>query len=120
MGARSVTPMLEIRREMIDATTFLMPDPRWRFVDAAGHEHRRVGNALPTLRYVIDEWWADADGEEHSDGHYECLECDEHVTPGVKSGDAVQVPGVTRFYLDGVEITREQAQQIVSDWRGRA
>lgn len=77
---------VDVTRDLLDVTSLMPePDPAWRMNDAAGHRHyyRSPRNPYPSLRYVIDAWGMDEDGERFvRDAHMECRICGEHVRPG--------------------------------------
>jgi len=81
------------------------PDPAWQFVDAAGHKHSWVASGddfeLPTLEWVSIPG-LDDEGFEFDAGHYECKECRETISPGLRVPDPAYVAGlgtVTGFML---------------------
>lgn len=66
--------------EYIDVTSLDEPDPLWRYVDPAGHEHAYdTQGKIPTVCCVVDDEGSD---EYPSRGHYECLRCGARVSPG--------------------------------------
>lgn len=87
------------------------PDPRWRFTDAAGHEHYYDegswgDDAYPTLRALYDKdhecYLCRGDDYEPFLG-YECRECGEAVTPGMITGPhSVVIAGQQHAWLDNV------------------
>lgn len=84
-----------------------VPDPEWRHVDPAGHEHRWVDGATPSLVVVLDQsWWCRDCHEEHATEHLACRECLAPVDPGTVAGPPVQRLRLgARYYLDDVEVT---------------
>lgn len=112
---------LEIETEMIDVTSSLpYPDEQWTYTDQQGHAHRysrqAAGDYYPTLAWVVDEtYWCDDCQDEHTDGHYECAICGEHIEPGLRGPDYARkyMPGRTSYYLNGESITKEQADEIL-------
>lgn len=79
---------LDVRREVIDVTSKAeRPDPAWRFVDAAGHEHYYRDDPLhvwPTLTWVpVPAGWCEDCGEVHDDGEWQCPACGEVILPGM-------------------------------------
>jgi hypothetical protein len=69
--------------EYVDVTSMSEPDPDWRHVDPAGHEHHRDSKGhISTIHYVVDD---EGDDEYPSRGHYECNECGARVSPGRKA-----------------------------------
>ena len=62
-------------------------DPNWRYVDAAGHEHRWAGHELPTLKRVEvpDEKCPRCDALLEVGGSYmACRDCGERIIPGMR------------------------------------
>jgi hypothetical protein len=78
------------------------PDPNWRYVDEAGHEHTyaATGDHYPTLREVIGpSYWCDTCRDEHEDyeaTYRECVQCGERITP------ATIFRGPHRFPVRGI------------------
>lgn len=111
---------LEIRCEIIIATSLVAPRKSWRFTDAAGHVHRwREGpDAYPTLTPVGDGlYWCEDCRDEHEDSHLECRWCGERITPEVTGPVTEQIPGMLEYYLDGKAITPEHAGEILARLR---
>lgn len=112
---------------VIEVTSLHRPDEGWRHVDAAGHEHywHEVGESAfkpmtsysPMKHYLAlsliwvkdgEEYWP-GDDEPHDVGHHECKQCGEHVEPGYKADDCVQlIPGLKRFWVNGINVTEEE------------
>lgn len=123
-----------IERDMVEVTSNHRPDTRWRFVDAAGHEHRwHVGGAqaaaydpaarheTPTLAWVKDgeEYWP-GDDEPHDVGHHECRLCGERVEPGYCMDEyRVYVPGIARYWIDGRSVSPEAFEAATGHLRDR-
>jgi hypothetical protein len=113
---------LDLREEaeLIDVTSALpYPDERWRFTDAAGHEHRYrrqgAGDYYPTLVWVVDErWWCDDCGDEHTEGHYECRACGERIVPGLAGPDYFprRIPGRVTYWLGDTEISPDRYREL--------
>jgi hypothetical protein len=105
-------------RDRIDVTSDLpRPDPTWRYTDSFGHEHRREANSYPTLTWVIDRtYWCEGCRDEHTEGHYECRECRQWVTPGLVPAPLYReyVPGMTHYYLNDEEISREEYERLLA------
>lgn len=84
-------------------------DPEWTHTDSSGHLHTYGNGTTPTLRWVIDEpggVYTDADGytdEYPGEGHYECVFCAEHVTPGMRGPSTVRefMSGASSFHIEG-------------------
>ena len=115
--------VLRIEREVVEVTSNApRRDPDWVFTDAHGHEHRWNGHDLPSLRWVADEtyWCFDCNDEHDDDGHYECRECGEEITPGMRPapGHREFLPGLTTITLDGEPISEEQAREFLATHGG--
>jgi hypothetical protein len=112
---------LRIESEPIRFTTLgrPAPDPKWRYTDARGHKHHREASEWPTLRWVVDRtYWCETCLDEHGEGHYECRKCGEHIEPGmVMEPPATKfIPGPKRYYLDGEEVTEDEAREFGAQW----
>lgn len=116
---------LRAETEQIDVTSALpYPDERWRFTDAAGHEHRyerqAAGDYYPTLRWFVTEryWRADCE-DEHTEGEWICPLCDEVITPGTAGPDMFRryVPGRTTYYLGDEEISEARYRELEAQLR---
>lgn len=88
-----VTAQLKITQERIDISTLgSKPDPKWTFIDVAGHFHARSEDGeLPTLigrrEHVGCDGSCDLDDCEGYDvTHWHCRICDEEIQPGVIPG----------------------------------
>lgn len=116
--------ILAVEHEPIETTSYSpTTDKDWTFTDAQGHQHR-WDNGYPTLRYVVDEEdyviVEDGHPEEYpGSGHYECVTCGEHITPGMKGPSrwCTFEPGSVRYTLDGLEITKDEADALVEGYR---
>ncbi len=115
----------DIQREMIDVTSLSRPDERWRFVDAAGHEHSwrfmrdgveiqgynpQAQADVPTVTFVQDgvHWYDDTESAVPY-GHHECSICRERVSPAYRADDHRQyIAGLTSHYIDGQYVSREE------------
>lgn len=89
------------------SSSFPTVDPSWRMMDPQGHEHF-YDSGYPTLDYIIDRqhWCAGDEGLEPHDphwaideSHYECSQCRETITPGLRP------PGWTETIPTTREIT---------------
>jgi hypothetical protein len=109
---------LRIEREYIEVSMLSPrdPDPRWRFVDAAGHEHHWDGDRTPTLEPKLErQWWCEDCMDEHEDWVLACAQCGEVITPMTVPGQPVQrIPGPVSYYLDDEPITKEQADTLLA------
>lgn len=57
-------------------------DPEWSHVDSHGHEHRFVGDDLPTLALVVtDTYWCESCNDEHEETEFRCRQCGDVVEP---------------------------------------
>jgi len=112
--------------DVIDVTSMHRPDITWRFVDAAGHDHRWCVHGAPADRYdptatydtptlitVSDGWGIDADdGESVEWTHMECRECGEKITRGYTADEYQQyMPGLRWCRIDGVTVSREEFER---------
>jgi hypothetical protein len=120
--------------DLIDVTSLHRPDPRWRLVDAHGHEHRwyvdgklavsyrpEAHYETPTLVWIKDgeEYWED-DDEPHPVGHLECRECGERIEPGYTADDTTQqIPGLRWCRINGQLVSREEFDRRLTEARGR-
>jgi len=107
---------LRIEVEEVEVTSNApRTDEAWTYTDQRGHEHY-WRDGYPTLRYVVDEtYWCGDCRDEHTEGHYECLECGEHITPGMRPPSMVRefMPGLKSFYLDDQPVSVEEAQRFM-------
>lgn len=94
---------LSVEVEQIEITSNApRTDPAWKHVDKQGHVHAYGEHgSLPTLTWVVDYEggvYCDEDGypEEYPDkGHWECVQCGEHIEPGMRG------PSLFREYMPG-------------------
>lgn len=127
-------PEFRMECDPIEVTMLHRPDTGWKFIDAAGHEHRwYVGDepadrydpmtryGTPTLTWVKDgeEYW-EGDDEPHPVGHLECRICGEHVQPQYKADECRQyIPGLKRCYIDDQPVSYDEftrrAQEFCPD-----
>lgn len=102
------------------------PDPEWSHVDASGHVHRWSNSwstGSDSFVWVQDEDdWMDEEGEEYpGEGHYECRQCHEHLSPGLRGASPCReyIPGqmtITACFSDGSEaVITQQELNGVSD-----
>lgn len=117
--------LFEMEQEVIDVTSSHRPDTSWRFVDAAGHEHRwfaddqpaesyRSGAKydVPTLVWVKDGVRYDEDGEPYDVGHNECLQCGEHVDPRYTADTTRRkMAGLASYWINGTEVPQEDFER---------
>jgi len=76
-------------RDAIPVTTMLPeyePDPEWRHIDSAGHEHVWVGNEIPTTYQALVGWavCCEVCNEATPIHETQCHLCDEAIEPGMK------------------------------------
>lgn len=79
------------------------PDPKWEYTDLAGHVHRWVDRAVPTVKRVVDyTYWCSLCSDEHESTHEECRECGEWIVPAVvhRGPHTVTVPGMLDVTVD--------------------
>jgi hypothetical protein len=91
------------------------PDPRWKFTDAAGHEHAYdEDDKTPTLKAVIiADWWCATCNDEHDDVELQCAQCGEAIVPGTRAGpDRIAIPGVREVYLENVPLTAAEQEEL--------
>lgn len=101
---------LEVIREPIAVTSISpKPDKNWRHTDTEGHEHY-WDNGYPTLE-PEEDYCVDCQ-DFHLEG-WVCVECGERIVPGLvpPSGFSEFVPGLARYFLDGEEISKEEADE---------
>jgi hypothetical protein len=96
-------------------------DAAWRFTDAAGHRHRCEYDAAehwPTLREIADQtWWCDDCRDEHTDTHWECRLCGEHIRPGMTGPGTKLLPGPVTYYIGGEIATADEARAFAESLR---
>lgn len=92
--------------EYIRSYSAVLPDPKWRFIDSHGHEHRwaetgrdRGPDALPTLVQTYRHVECDGScGNWDCDGYdlpvWHCRECGDEVEPGFKPDYEAQTTGI--------------------------
>jgi hypothetical protein len=111
---------LTIEVEQVDVTSALpRADQQWRYMDRTGHEHH-WDNGYPTLATVVDEtYWCDDCDDEHQISHLECPQCHETITPATVPAPPWReyIPGRRSYFLNGEEITQEQAQELINRTR---
>lgn len=105
------------------------PNPNWRYVDKAGHEHYydEKSGQYPTLQLIIDEarecdcefcWHEDEPYEYIVASHYECPLCKEVVVPS-ETTLPFQIPGprtgTLRGIKDGVRLTVEIPEDLLDE-----
>jgi hypothetical protein len=114
----------EIERDLIDATSISRPDTRWRYTDANGHLHAwyvkgetapaaqyspSASYDLPTLLWVVDGVAYYPDGESYEYGHYECVQCGEHVKPANTADTETQyIAGLLHCRINGTSVSKEE------------
>jgi hypothetical protein len=94
-------------------------DLEWVERDDHAHEHRWQEGGEQTWHPVTIDWF-DSDGDEYSDTTYHCNICNDEIEPGYKidpkwtPGMRRFVPGLAHYYLDGVEITKDEAEAFMA------
>jgi len=118
---------IEFHREEIPVETMhpeMVPDEKWRFVDANGHGHFWEGEDLPTLEWVVTgaEWYGDEyESWEVEIGEYRCRLCGEVIEPKrlAKYGPKF-LPGLATFTVsingESFILTEEGYAQSVEKW----
>lgn len=103
-GAEPVAAQIQIRRnDRVEWTNQPKPDPKWQYVDAAGHFHAydHDGRSTPTLvdrhehRECDGSCGGVCDGEGYDIVHSFCAICDEEIQPGM-------TPGPHSFMIEGL------------------
>jgi hypothetical protein len=94
-------------RDSIPATTMYPeyePDPKWKYVDSAGHEHVWVGNEIPTTYQAITGWAVCCEicNEATPTHETRCNLCDEPIEPGMV---LVHAAGHTHYIAGNFEAT---------------
>ncbi len=120
---------LSVQVEQIEVTSDTPRlDPAWEYVDEEGHKHRYdADKRTPTLTWVVDEpggVYVDSDGypDDYPDeGHYECVICGEHITPGMRGPSLFReyVPGAVTATLDTPSASYYLNRQQLIDLRRR-
>ena len=117
---------IEVYSDSINVTPISVRDPNWHYIDKNGHEHHWYIPPgaedkpdlwqLPTLREVHKLVYIEEGGDEHWATHYYCKKCGELVYPGEKSPDSqMYVQGLTHYYVDGVEVSKEEAERAMKE-----
>lgn len=119
-----------IERDMLEVTSLSRPDLGWRHTDRAGHEHRWLKEngeepgaydpaetyEVPSLVTVV------APTEDGFDEvlRCECRACGEHIEPGrCADAEPVYIAGLTRGYINGRPVTREEFERRFAEATGR-
>jgi|HubBroStandDraft_2_1064218.scaffolds.fasta_scaffold54488_6 hypothetical protein len=125
---------LRIEREVIPVHYQSDVDRRWRFTDAAGHEHAYAedfpgsfGDRLrddrarhyPTLRPLYEAaGYCGRCNDYHDDRdiivRYECPLCGETIRPGTTGPGTIYIPGMISAYLNDQPISQEEAERIIA------
>lgn len=85
------------------------PNPDWRYVDSLGHGHfyrptttpdnvDRPG-PYPTLEWIVEPCTMGHDDDCQSEGHWECRECRETISPKTREAAPVWIPGAEEYEL---------------------
>jgi hypothetical protein len=85
------------RGEWVD-TASSEPDPRWTFIDDAGHGHV-FHDGYPTLRWVVVPCTLGHGDTCSSEGFYVCKVCDERIVPSERQALPQFVPGPVDYRL---------------------
>ncbi len=132
---------ITIERKEIEVTTSmgrLVPDMKWEFTDAHGHEHRFVDkktDTVETLEWVVtgSHWVGDEyESWEVEDGEWRCRECAEVVKPRffrsyerefIQGLDDIRIEtpdgGVWLLRPDEIKTTMWWQQGMEEDFRAR-
>jgi len=124
-------PTFRMERSLIEATSLHRPDPSWIFTDAEGHVHQWFTEGKPAIGYSAiqsysvpttvwektgEEFYED-DDEPHDVGHYICRICKQEIQHGFCADTNTQyVPGITRFYIDDVSVSKEEYERRYREW----
>lgn len=113
-------PELRVERDTIavDSVLAMKPDPKWRYTDKAGHEHRFDNqDSTPTTLVQVEEepWWCYDCRDLHNEYHLECKLCHETIEPHyVPDPGPHYVMGPWRYYLDNQPISEEEYQTLAA------
>ena len=100
------------------------PDKTWRYTDKKGHKHYYVEDVTGaftsdddshylTLRRHIEKYYCHDCHDEHTDSWLQCPRCKEIISPGrVELPYSPYIAGMTHYYLDDEEITKERYEQL--------
>lgn len=119
--------------DLLDVTSLHRPDPSWRYMDRAGHEHRwwtegkpaegyspSKSYDTPTLIWVKDGVGYYEDGEPYDIGHCECRQCGEHIEPRNTADTNTQyIAGLKHCSIDGIEVDIETFEREYLKARAR-
>lgn len=108
--------------DRIEVTSLHRPNPGWRHVDAAGHEHRWYTGGSPAerydplLRYDVPTLVTVVDAEATDDypgvSHSECRLCRARVWPGYTADFSPQyIPGLRHYRINGERVTPEEFER---------
>lgn len=114
--------------EMIDVSSWgsSEPDPKWGYVDKAGHEHYVMTTSsegkthyhYPTLEWKHEEYWCAEDcGDWHTESWQVCRFCGETITPRTipHGPEKRYTPGMQYYYKNDKEISKEEFERGISD-----
>lgn len=122
-GVSAIRATLSVHQETVDVSTNLpQPDPRWTFVDEAGHFHARSADGtLPTLNDRVEHRDCDGacGGVCEGDGYdvtvYLCRICGVRVSPGTVPGPHyATTPGLSSWEIRAVVAVPPQPGAEVS------
>ena len=97
--------------DTIEVTPMREPDRKWRFTDAAGHEHkwRMFEHSSAAIETCKIEDYLDEEGTVAL--RYVCAECGEVISPKyVATCFRSFVLGAYHASINGVEVTREEGE----------
>jgi len=114
--------VVTIKRDVIQVPAVTEPDPGWRYVDKAGHEHRwavRYGDGeIPTCNVHVEQIGYYPDGEPRYQVRYFCKECGEEIFPRVVPCVFPHyVPGPVHYFINGREVSKEEAETAIEKIR---
>lgn len=116
---------LTVQHETVEIPPSMLPepDPDWRHVDQAGHEHHFL-DGHPTLEnVVVGTWWCQDCHEHHERTELRCRVCGEQIKPATRppSPFPTYIPGRSSWSVDvpevpaGLQLERGQRVQVVTD-----
>lgn len=131
MGSTSITGAdgghtLEVQRDYVEAEHmgYSVYSPHWRYTDKAGHLHtvHDPGEGQSTIVFTAVEveepgsrYFCSDCREDHWDTELRCRQCYQVLKPTLKHipGGVIRIPTQIHYIVDGTEVTKEEAQQIL-------
>lgn len=104
---------LTIETELLEWTPTEVPDPKWVHTDSAGHEHRWVGDEVPTVETVkVGEYRCDSCCDMHTVTETRCKLCGEQVSVGTKAPAGQEYREGSRTVLGTVAPTHKHYKAL--------